>query len=65
MADNFYVYCHRKKTDGKCFYVGKGIGYRYKNHHNRNNYWKNIVNKHGFTWEILIDNISEEKAFEL
>jgi hypothetical protein len=65
MANNFYVYCHRKKTDGKCFYVGKGIGYRYKNHHNRNNHWKNIVNKHGFTWEILINNISEEKAFEL
>jgi hypothetical protein len=61
----FYIYCHRKKTDGKCFYIGKGTGYRYKNIYNRNNHWKNIVNKHGFTWEILINNISEEKAFEL
>ena len=24
----FYVYGHRKKTDGKCFYIGKGKGYR-------------------------------------
>jgi hypothetical protein len=63
--NRFYVYCHRKKTDGKCFYIGKGTGYRYSDIGGRNQYWKNIVNKHGFTWEILINNISEKKAFEL
>ena len=66
MEDNrFYVYCHCKKTDGKCFYVGKGCKYRYSDTNGRNLHWNNIVNKHGFTWEILINNISEEKAFEL
>jgi hypothetical protein len=63
--NHFYVYCHRKKDDGKCFYIGKGCFKRYKSKQSRNQYWHNIVNKHGFTWEILINNISEEKAFEL
>jgi hypothetical protein len=60
----YYVYCHRKKTDGKCFYIGKGTGNRYITSLSRNRYWKDIVAKHGFKTEILINNISEEKAFE-
>lgn len=28
--NRFYVYCHKRKTDGVCFYVGKGSGKRYK-----------------------------------
>jgi hypothetical protein len=63
--NRFYIYCHRKKTDGKCFYIGKGTENRYKSKRGRNQHWKNIVNKHGFEAEILINNISEEKAFEL
>ena len=62
---NYYVYCHRKKIDGKCFYIGKGTGDRFKTTYSRNRYWKNIVQKHGFEPEILINNITEEKAFEL
>lgn len=61
----FYVYCHRRKTDGKCFYIGKGSGKRYKAKESRNQHWWNIVNKHGFEAEILVNNITEEKAFEL
>ena len=61
----FYVYCHRKKTDGKCFYIGKGTRDRYQSKLSRNQYWWNIVNKYGFETEILVNNISEQKAFEL
>jgi hypothetical protein len=63
--NTFYIYCHRKKTDGKCFYIGKGKGYRYNQKTSRNKYWWNIVNKYGFESEILVNNISEDKAFEL
>ena len=61
----FYVYCHRRKTDGKCFYIGKGKNDRYKTTLGRNQHWWNIVNKHGFETEILVNNITEVKAFEL
>lgn len=61
----FYVYCHRRKTDGKCFYIGKGSGKRYKAKESRNPHWWNIANKHDFEAEILVNNISEAKAFEL
>jgi hypothetical protein len=61
----FYVYCHKKLTDGKCFYIGKGKNSRYNSKAGRNKYWWNIVNKYGFESEILINNISEQKAFEI
>lgn len=64
-SHQFYVYCHRRKTDGKCFYIGKGKDNRYKSTAGRNQHWYNIVNKHGFETEILISNITEGKAFEL
>ena len=63
--NHFYVYCHRRKIDNKCFYIGKGKNNRYKSKQGRNQHWWNIVNKYDFETEILINNISEEKAFEL
>jgi len=65
MDNRFYVYAHVKKTDGKCFYIGKGTGSRYKQTSRKNQYWKNIVKKHQFDYIILVNNISEKKAFEL
>lgn len=64
MINNFYVYCHRRKTDGRCFYVGKGKGNRAYTTYSRNRYWYEIVKEHGFEVEILINNISEVKAFK-
>ena len=65
MENKFYVYAHQRLTDGKCFYIGKGTRSRAWETTNRNKYWRNVVAKHGFRVEILINNISEEKAFEL
>jgi hypothetical protein len=65
-VDNrFYVYAHLKQSDGKCFYIGKGTGQRFSRPEFRNKHWKNIVNKHGYKSIILVNNISEQKAFEL
>jgi hypothetical protein len=45
MIENFYVYGHRTKTDGKCFYIDKGKGDRYKT---AGGYiWKKALNKKG------------------
>lgn len=62
MHKNYYVYQHRKKDTNEIFYVGKGKKSRYLEESNRNNYWHNIVNKHGFISEILFENLDEELA---
>jgi hypothetical protein len=63
--NNFYIYSHIKKTDGKCFYIGKGSGNRAFTTYSRNRHWKKIVNECGFTPIILVSGISEKKAFDL
>ena len=62
---NFFVYLHRRKSNGKVFYVGKGTRYRHKSLWNRSQHWKNIVNKHGYTIEIVQNGMQEWWAFEL
>jgi len=60
MADNnstsksFYVYVHRRDTDGRVFYVGKGTANRaWQKASKRNEHWKRIVDKHGLIVEIV------------
>jgi len=65
MDKRFYVYEHRRASDGVVFYVGKGTGPRVKKSTNRNPHWKNIVAKHGFTAHKVYDNLSEAEAFRL
>lgn len=51
---DYYVYIHRKATDGKVFYVGKGTaGRAWQRGHKRNEHWNRIVEKHGFTVELV------------
>lgn len=49
----YYVYVHRRKTDGRIFYVGKGVGTRAYKNVNRNKHWQNVFNKHGRTVHII------------
>lgn len=60
----FYVYVHRRLTDNKPFYVGKGKGNRAFTSNGRNDYWKNTKDKHGFSVEIVFENLTEDEAFQ-
>lgn len=61
----FYVYVHRRATDGRVFYVGKGNGSRAYTKYGRNKHWHNTNNKHGRFVEFVMKNIAESAAFEL
>lgn len=60
----FYVYLHRRATDGAIFYVGKGRGQRAWNHWRRNPHWKAVANKHGLIVEIVERFMEEAGAFD-
>lgn len=64
-ARDFYVYLHRRATDGSIFYVGKGAGVRATKSIGRNPHWKNIVAKHGLVVEYAYRNLQEWYALEL
>ena len=62
--NNFYVYVHRRFSDNKPFYVGKGKGNRAYTETGRNKYWKSTKDKYGLIVEIIFDNLSEIEAFQ-
>ena len=62
---DFYVYIHRRKTDGQIFYVGKGQGQRAWDTVSRNKFWHNVVKKHEHIVEIVSHGLQEWYAFEL
>lgn len=64
MSKSFYVYVHRKLTDNKPFYVGKGKGRRAYKAHGRSEYWRRISSKHGYSVEIIFDGLTEDEAFQ-
>lgn len=49
----FYVYVHKRLDFNTVFYVGKGSGNRFVSKRYRNKYWHNIVEKCGYTAEIV------------
>jgi len=63
--NGWYVYQHVIDDDSLPFYIGIG---KKKNHgraktrFDRNKFWNNIVNKHGFKYVILHENLSYEEA---
>lgn len=61
----FYVYVHRRKTDGSIFYVGKGKGLRYKRTQSRSEYWQRTVAKYGWTYHVAFPNLTEACAFSI
>lgn len=65
MNNEYYVYLHRRATDNKVFYVGKGKGKRAHVKTRRNKYWNNTVSKHGIIIQIVYDGLSEQEAFDL
>jgi hypothetical protein len=65
LSNTFYVYLHKKATDGSVFYVGKGKGKRAYSKFSRNIHWKRTVEKYGYFVEIYKDGLLEEEAFKL
>ena len=58
----YYVYEHRRADDGSVFYVGKGMGRRSIDKSGRNNHWKNIVKKYGYSVHVLYEGLFQEDA---
>lgn len=62
---NFYVYLHNRGDNGEPFYVGKGTRNRANDKGHRNKHWHNIVNKHGYTVEIIFDGLENKESCQV
>lgn len=66
MVDNNYcVYLHRNKSTNEIFYVGSGRLKRASEKVQRGPNWKSIVDKDGFTFEILKSNLTKQDSLAL
>lgn len=61
---HYYVYAHRRLDNDSIFYIGKGCNKRAWSTNNRNDYWHNIVNRFGYSVEILHSNLEEQEALD-
>jgi hypothetical protein len=64
MEKDTVVYIHRRNDTGEVFYVGIGNEKRPYKKERRTKHWKSIVNKHGYTIEILKTDLTWEEACE-
>lgn len=64
LKEDMVLYFHRT-PDEKVFYVGIGNKYRPYRKSGRTKWWNNIVNKHGYSIEIVLENLSKDKAIEM
>lgn len=60
----FYTYLHRRESDNKPFYIGKGQKKRAWSHNGRNPHWSRTVAKHGLKVEVCAEWPTEDEAFE-
>jgi ribosomal protein L25 (general stress protein Ctc) len=65
MSFDFYVYAHRRSSDDRIFYVGKGRGKRHLRTGGRGDWWSRIAKKHGHYSEIIYAKLSEPMALRL
>lgn len=65
MKSIFYVYVHRRATDGSVFYVGKGKGRRAFWRSGRNEHWHYVANKHGYEVSFVAESLTECEAFQI
>lgn len=63
MESNYYIYAHYRQDTNEVFYVGKGQSKRAWAKWGRNNYWHHIVHKCGYVVRIILDNLTENQAF--
>ena len=60
------MYAHRRKDNGKIFYIGMGVcKKRANNFSSRNRYWKSIEQQYGAYVDVLATDLSVEDAEEL
>jgi len=64
MSMDYYTYMYSRNDTNEIFYVGKGKGNRAYSKDKRNAYWKNIVNKCGYTVHILAHFRTEKEAYD-
>lgn len=57
-----YLYRHLRLDSDMPFYIGIGRGYRAWQKTNRSRYWERIVQKYGFSVEIMLDGLTWEEA---
>lgn len=60
----YYIYKWYFKDTGKVFYIGKGKGRRYRDKKDRNDKFIKYVNKFDCTSEKIIENLTEQEAYE-
>lgn len=56
--NTYYVYAHFTKDTNELFYIGVGTGNRINKKDSRNQFWKNIVSKHGYEAVIIFDDFT-------
>lgn len=56
------VYAHYRASDGLMFYIGIGSAGRPYEVGKRNPHWENVVRKHGYTVEVLLEGLSWSEA---